>query len=85
MNARDREVSIRETLRSARSEPAGMALEAICLLDLERIKSRLLDAKLEEIGELQGEGRAIRRILKYLTERPLPQPTRFDSEVPSNL
>ena len=85
MNTREREASLRDTLRSARNEPVGMALEGICELDLERVKSRLLDASPSEVEGLQGEGRALRRILKYLTERPLPQPTRFDNEVPSNL
>jgi hypothetical protein len=85
VSTRDREVELRDILRSARSEPVGMALEGICSLDLERIKSRLLDAPSTEVDALQGEGRAIRRILKYLTERPLPQPTRFDNDVPTNL
>jgi hypothetical protein len=82
---RDSERSWRETLRNARGDVIGVALEGLCELELETIKSKLLDAQPDEVLELQGEGRAIRRILKYLTERPLPQPTRIDKPPVSNL
>lgn len=82
---REAEKSWRETLRSARTEPVGQALEGLCELELESIKTKLLDAQPGEMLELQGEGRAVRRILKYLTERPLPQPSRIDNLPVSNL
>lgn len=82
---RDAEKSWRETLRNARVEPIGQALEGLCGLELEAIKTKLLDAQPSEVLELQGEGRAVRRMLKYLTERPLPQPQRFDNQPPSNI
>lgn len=82
---REAEKSWRETLRTARADPVGQALEGLCELELESIKTKLLDAQPNEVLELQGEGRAVRRILKYLTERPLPQPQRFDKSPVSNL
>jgi hypothetical protein len=83
--AREQEAALRETLRAGRYEPFGIALEAVCDVELDRVKTRLLDALPDEVATLQGEGRAIRKILKYLTERPLPQPQRFDNEVAPNI
>ena len=82
---RDAERGWRELLRTSRGEPVGQAIEGLCLAELESVKTKLLDAGPEEVLALQGEGQAIRRILKYLTERPLPQPARFDNPAVSNL
>jgi hypothetical protein len=85
MSTRDQEAELRRTLRAAREEPIGIALIAMCNVDLERVKERMLDAGPDEFLLLQGEGRAIRRLLKYLTERPIVQPARFDKEAATNL
>ncbi len=85
MITREQEMAWREAIRTAASEPVGLAIEGICKMDLNRVKEAFIDAPPEQISALQGEARAIRRLLKYLTERPLPQPSRFDTDSVSNL
>lgn len=85
MMTREQEAAWREMLRTSASEPVGLALEGLCNVDLNRVKEALLDAPADMVPALQGEGKAIRRVLKYLTERPLPQPSRFDTDSVSNL
>ena len=85
MTTREQEAAWREVLRTSASEPVGLALEGLCKVDMNRIKEAFIDASPEQIPMLQGEARAIRKVLKYLTERPLPQPSRFDTDVASNL
>jgi hypothetical protein len=85
VNARLQEAEHRAVLQQARDDPVGIALIAMCNVDLERVKSRLIDAGADEFLLLQGEARALRRLLKYLTERPITQPARFDKEAATNL
>jgi hypothetical protein len=85
MLTREDEAGAREILRNARGDPIGLALEQVCKNDLEKVKHRLLDAPPEDVAGLQGEGRSLRTILKYLTERPLVQPARFDNPIKSNI
>jgi hypothetical protein len=66
--SRDREEELRTILRQAQLEPFGVALRGLLDIELERVKTNLLDAALEQdFRALQGEGRAFRKILKYLT------------------
>lgn len=71
-HGRERETEFREMLRNARSEPVGTALEALCNIELSRVKDLLIDAAPDEVAGLQGEGRVARKFLKYLSERPIP-------------
>ncbi len=68
MNQREQLATFRRQLRQSRQEAVGIALEGICNYEVERLKNLLVDAEAEHVPELQGEARAMRKLLKYLTE-----------------
>jgi ABC-type uncharacterized transport system fused permease/ATPase subunit len=75
MITREQEAEYRFVLRQARSEAFGVALHSICENELEKVKEQMLDIPdWDTLRMLQGEGRAFRKILKFLTERAVSSP-----------
>lgn len=77
MITREQEVEYRALLRQSRGEAFGVALAALCQHELDKVVQQLLDIpEWDTLRSLQGEGRAYRKILKFLTERELSSPTK---------
>lgn len=63
------EKALRETIARHSNDVGLQALSTVVKNDLENAKDALVDAAPEQFFELQGQARAYKRILKYLTAR----------------
>lgn len=69
--SQEEEVECRQILFNQKSDPVGVALLKLAEYNRETLRDRLETCTAAEYQEIQGEARAWRKILKYLTDRPL--------------
>lgn len=69
----DEEAFLINTLYNARADPSVTALQKLALSHREKLRDRLEVCSPLEFPEVQGEARAWKKILKYLTVKPLNQ------------
>jgi hypothetical protein len=58
-------------LYAQRGEPTVTAMRSLVESNLERLKDEFVDCTPQELPDKQSEAKAWRRMLKYMTEKPL--------------
>lgn len=65
------EVALRGLLYTQRGEPTLVAVRTLVESNLERLKDEFVDCAVVELSDKQSEAKAWRRMLKYMTEKPM--------------
>lgn len=74
---REQEANFRRQLRQGLDERAVQTLNQLLNLRLDKIKADLLAAVAADVPGLQGEGRALKLVVKWLNE-PVPEKSTDD-------
>lgn len=65
---RAQEAEVRDRIQRARTESLHADFTTLLGIEIDRVKAQLVDAQTnDEVRDLQGQAKALRRILKYLT------------------
>lgn len=68
---RAQEAALRSLLYAQRGDPTVTAMKTLVESSLERLKEEFVDCSLQELPDKQSEAKAWRRMLKYMTEKPM--------------
>lgn len=66
--ARTHEADVRERIQRARTDPLHADITTLLTIELDRVQRQIVDAQsIDDVRDFQGQAKALRRVLKYLT------------------